>query len=85
MANAKLKGTGDIPLKFAKTISEIVNTEWDDGNGSFLEKVSPVTKDLLRYWFQTSFCDTRKINFHKGQKQAILNTIYMHEVLKPEY
>ncbi|MBW6471443.1 MAG: DEAD/DEAH box helicase family protein [Methanosarcinaceae archaeon] len=82
MANAKLKGTGDIPLKFAKTISEIVNTEWDDGNGSFLEKVSPVTKDLLRYWFQTSFCDTRKINFHKGQKQAILNTIYMHEVLK---
>jgi len=73
-------GTGSIPLKLAKIISQMVNKAWDDG--SFLEKVSPITKDLLRYWFQDAFCDTRKFNFHPGQRQAILNAIYLHEVLK---
>lgn len=69
MAKTKLKGTGENPLKFAKIFSEIVNTEWANGSGSLIEKVGPVTKDLLRYWFQPSFCDTLKINFHDGQNR----------------
>lgn len=75
-------GTKDTPLKFAKQLSNIVNQEWD--NGTFITKVTPVTQDLLRFWFSPAFCDTRYINFHKGQKQAILNTIYCHEILKTD-
>lgn len=75
-------GTKDIPLDFAKQLSQIANQEWE--SGSFLQKVTPVTQDLLRYWFNSAFCDTRYINFHKGQKQAILNAIYCHEVLKTD-
>ncbi len=73
-------GTRDVPLKFAKELTELVNKEVE--NGSLLEKVTPVTKDLLRFWFDEAFCDNRYINFHPGQRQAILNTIYVHEVLK---
>ena len=75
-------GTKDIPLQFAKQLSEIVNQEWE--SGSLIQKVTPVTQDLLRYWFNPAFCDTRFINFHKGQKQAILNAIYCHEILKSD-
>lgn len=75
-------GTKSIPLKLAKELTNEVNKAWD--NGTFLENVTPVTKDLLRYWFSNVFTDTRNINFHLGQRQAILNTIYAHEVLKIE-
>lgn len=75
-------GTKDIPLDFAKQLSNIVNQEWE--SGSFITKVTPVTQDLLRFWFNPAFCDTRVINFHKGQKQAILNAIYCHEILKTD-
>ena len=74
MAKQKnLSGTGSIPLQFAKEISDKVNAAWEDG--SYLEKVSPITKDLLRFWFGESFCDTRKTNFHQGQKQSILKLL----------
>lgn len=73
-------GTRDIPLKFAAELSSIVNAEWE--SGQFLNAVSPITADLLRYWFEPVFCDVRERNFHDGQRQAILNTIYVHEVLK---
>lgn len=46
-----------------------------------LEQVSPTTGDLLRYWFQSDFCDVRQLNFHEGQRQAILAIIYAHEVI----
>lgn len=75
-------GTRDVPLKFARAVSETVKEAWEDG--TLLEKCSPVTGDLLRFWFQDSFCESRSINFHEGQRQAILNTIYLHEVLKTE-
>lgn len=75
-------GTRDIPLKFAKQLTDIVNAEWEQG--TFMQKVSPVTQDLLRFWFSPAFCDERRINFHEGQKQAILNTIYCHEILKTQ-
>jgi type III restriction enzyme len=47
-----------------------------------LEKVTPTTADLLRWWFQLDCIDGRDVNFHAGQRQAILNTIYAHEVLQ---
>jgi len=75
-------GTRDIPLRLAEKITSIVNSEWDKGD--FVEKVSPVTQDLLRFWFSDSFCENRNINFHEGQRQAILNSIYLHEVLRIE-
>ena len=71
--------TKDLPLQFAKQLSGMVNKEWE--SGTFLSKVTPVTQDLLKFWFKEPFTD-RTINFHDGQKQAILNTIYCHEVLK---
>ncbi|MDO5851175.1 MAG: DEAD/DEAH box helicase family protein [Methanobacteriaceae archaeon] len=76
----KSKGTGRNPLKMAKFLTNEVNESWS--NGSFYEKVSSVTQDLLRFWFSDSFCDIRNINFHEGQKQAILNIIYLSEILK---
>ena len=73
-------GTRDIPLKLAKNITEVVLGFWD--SGEIISKVSPITKDLLNFWFKEPHIDTRKINFHEGQKQAILNVIYLHEILK---
>ncbi|MDE5615562.1 MAG: DEAD/DEAH box helicase family protein [Alphaproteobacteria bacterium] len=75
-----MTGPRDIPLKFAAELSAVVNAEWESGR--FLDAVSPITADLLRYWFDPSFCDVRDRNFHPGQRQSILNTIYVHEVLK---
>lgn len=80
MPNMKNTGTGDIPLKFAAQLTQIVNTSYE--SGEMLEKVTPVTKDLLRYWFNPAFTETRPYNFHNGQQQAILNIIYVHEILK---
>lgn len=45
-----------------------------------IEKFTPVTAELLRYWFQRDFCDVRQLNFHEGQRRAILAIIYAHEV-----
>jgi type III restriction enzyme len=48
---------------------------------ALLETVTPVTSELLRYWFQQDYVDTRNPNFHVGQRDAILAIIYAHEVL----
>jgi type III restriction enzyme len=56
----------------------------EKGSALILEKVTPLTADLLRWWFQQDCCDTRGVNFHDGQRQAILHTIYAHEILQPE-
>ena len=69
-------------LKFAAAVSERANAAWEDG--SFLESVTPTTAVLLRFWFDDAHCDFRNLNFHSGQRQAILNAIYIHEVLKKE-
>ncbi len=73
-------GTRDIPLKLARILTERVNYAWE--NGEFFEKATPVTQELLKYWFTEPFTDNRDFNFHEGQRQAILNTIYVHEILK---
>ena len=80
MVQTKTLGTRDIPLKLSELITDTVNKNWEDG--SFLDKVTPITKDLLRFWDPNgSFADLRAVNFHEGQWQAILNTIYLHEIL----
>lgn len=69
-------------LEFAQVVTDRANAAWDDG--SFIEKVTPTTRTLLTYWFDTAFSDLRNLNFHAGQRQAILNAIYINEVLKKE-
>lgn len=56
----------------------------EDGDAEILELVTPVTAELLKWWFVRDVCETRRINFHEGQKQAILNAIVAHEVLNAE-
>ncbi|MFA5590844.1 MAG: DEAD/DEAH box helicase family protein [Lysobacteraceae bacterium] len=53
----------------------------EDGDADILELVTPTTAELLRWWFMQDTCDTRAVNFHAGQRQAILNVIVAHEVL----
>jgi len=72
-------GTRDVPLKLARIVSQKVNEEWE--NGALLGKVSLITQDLLKFWFQEPHIQNRNFNFHEGQKQAILNVVYLHEVL----
>lgn len=46
-----------------------------------LSKVSLVTQDLLKFWFREPHTETRYVNFHEGQRQAISNAIYLHEIV----
>lgn len=81
MVNVKSPGTRDVPLKLAKRITEQVSEMWK--SGEFLEKVAPITQELLKFWDPDGvFADERSINFHDGQWQSILNVIYVHEILK---
>ena len=66
-------------LELAKRLSERVNEAWE--SGELLEQVTPTTQDLLKYWFSEEYCSLRNQNFHAGQRQAILNIIYLHEVM----
>src|SRR3989338_9647532 len=68
------------PLQFASDVSARANEAW--ANGQFLEAVTPTTRELLTYWFSEGHTTIREINYHEGQRQAILNTIYLHEVIK---
>lgn len=72
-------GTSTIPLELAKSITIKVNLLWE--SGEFLDEVTPTTAGLLKYWFGENYVQNRFLNFHKGQKQAILNTVYLHEIL----
>lgn len=51
------------------------------GSAPILYQVSATTAELLKWWFQEDFKDTRGFNFHDGQRAGILNVIYAHEVL----
>ena len=78
-----MSGFADFPL--AKGLSTLLAPQIPDlvaGDGApILEQVTPVTGELLRFWFEQDYCDSRFLNFHEGQRQAILNIIYAHEVL----
>jgi type III restriction enzyme len=53
----------------------------EHGDAEILELVTPITAELLRWWFSEDACASRAMNFHAGQRQAILNVIVAHEVL----
>ncbi|WP_286742391.1 hypothetical protein, partial [Aquabacterium sp. UBA2148] len=54
----------------------------EHGAADVLDLVTPVTADLLRWWFSDDMVTSRLgLSFHVGQKQAILNAIVAHEVL----
>ncbi|MBP5364842.1 MAG: DEAD/DEAH box helicase family protein [Bacteroidales bacterium] len=67
------------PLELARRLSEIVNQSW--ASGEMLDKVTSTTQELLKFWFSEDYCSLRERNFHVGQRQAILNVIYLHEVM----
>ena len=62
-----------------KTVQLCIGLE--HGIADILEMVTPVTAELLRWWFGEDACGSRAFNFHPGQRQAILNVIVAHEVL----
>ncbi len=66
-------------LELAKRLSETVNAAWE--SGELMEQVTPTTQELLKFWFSEEYCSLRTRNFHAGQRQAILNIIYLHEVM----
>ncbi|WP_223308884.1 DEAD/DEAH box helicase family protein [Glutamicibacter nicotianae] len=49
---------------------------------ALMTEVTPVTAELIKYWFQADYAQFRSANFHEGQRAAILHIIYAHEVLK---
>ena len=54
----------------------------ESGAADILELVTPTTAELLKWWFGEDMVLARGgLNFHVGQKQAILNAIVAHEVL----
>lgn len=54
----------------------------ESGVADLFDLVTPTTAELLHWWFGEEACATRRLNFHSGQKQAILNTIVAHEIYK---
>jgi type III restriction enzyme len=71
-------------LTLARQLTAATNAQCaglESGHASILEQVTATTSELLKWWFQQDFIDTRPFNFHAGQRQAILNTIFAHEVL----
>lgn len=71
--------SSNISLELAHRLTDVVNAAWK--SGEMLEKVTPTTASLLNYWLGEGFCNERVRNFHEGQRQAILNIIYLHEVM----
>lgn len=54
----------------------------ESGAAEILDLVTPSTAELLKWWFGDDMVVARGgLNFHAGQKQAILNAIVAHEVL----
>lgn len=54
----------------------------ESGAAELLELVTPTTAELLTWWFGEDMVAARGgLNFHAGQKQAILNAVVAHEVL----
>ena len=58
----------DISLELASRLTEQVKTAFE--NGSLLDAVTPVTQDLLKFWFMEPYTEERSKNFHKGQNKV---------------
>ncbi len=75
-------------LALAKGLTQKTNElciSLEHGEAEILDLVTPTTADLLKWWFGEDMVTARiGLNFHEGQKQAILNTIVAHEVLSTD-
>ena len=75
------------PFPLATALTRIVDEQAPELIGGkpcdLMSQVSTTTAELLRFWFEQGYCDTRFLNFHEGQRAAILHAIYAHEVLHP--
>lgn len=67
-------------LILARHISDATNHSLQ--SGEFMQSLSLVSKDLVRFWFDEEYVHNRTMNFHIGQKQALLNCLYLYEVRK---
>lgn len=79
-----MKAAAEQPLPLAAGLTAKTNQlciGLEDGVADIYDLVTPITAELLRWWFLADYCATRPFNFHPGQRQAILNTIVAHEVL----
>lgn len=69
----------------ATGLSKLVDGQIPDLVNGFepdmFSKLSPTSVELLRFWFQRDYCELRFLNFHQGQRAAILHIIYAHEAL----
>lgn len=76
---------GEAPLALASALTQQTRAlcaGLESGVAEILERVTPTTAELLRWWFGEDMVAARGgLNFHAGQKQAILNAIVAHEVL----
>lgn len=75
--------TDQFPLAtgITRAIAEDIPELVAGGAPASLSGITPVTADLLRFWFQSDYCDLRQLNLHEGQRAAILAVIYGHEVV----
>lgn len=77
-------GTTD-PLALSTSLTALARqlcTGLESGVADIFERVTPVTAELLHWWFaEDKVAERGGLNFHPGQRQALLNTIVAHEVL----
>jgi type III restriction enzyme len=66
-----------ITQRIADATDELVQR----GTGLFVEDVSPITAELLKFWFHRDYVALRRVNFHQGQRDAVLAIIFAHEIL----
>lgn len=72
------------PLALARALTRCTDqlcAGLEAGVADLYDLVTPATAELLRWWFGGEACLGRRLNFHPGQRQAILNVIVAHEVL----
>ncbi len=86
---APSNGTIDPQLALAKSLTQktqALSRGLETGAAELFEHVTPTTAELLKWWFAEDMVAARRgLNFHEGQKQAILNTIVAHEVLGAQH
>ena len=74
------------PFPLATALEKIVGEQIPDivqgQPTAMMDEVTPITAELLKYWFQDDYVQLRPVNFHRGQREAILHIIYAHEILK---
>lgn len=78
------RARNDAPMALASDLTRFtreVSAGLEAGSAPMLGQVTPVTAELLLWWFGEDARRGRRDNFHPGQRQAVLNVIVAHEVI----